>query len=110
MIGSEQSYAKRRSTLAETRFVPQRYEPNYAYPLLVLFHGRGGDEDQLIRALPSVSWRNYVGLGLRGPESLQREGVPTGLWMGSCFARRRSDYRRGVIWTRPGNPTERCGG
>ena len=81
--------------LAESRFVPRRYEPNYPYPLLVMFHGRGGDEDQLIRALPALSWRNYVGLGLRGPETLQREGVPTGFGWGSCFARRRSDNRRG---------------
>src|SRR5208282_5888038 len=35
---------------------------------LVLFHARGGDEDQLVRAMPALSWRNYVGLGLRGPE------------------------------------------
>ena len=29
-------------SLVEARFVPQRYEPNYPYPLLVLFHARGG--------------------------------------------------------------------
>ena len=52
--------------LVETRFVPRQYEPNYAYPLLVLFHARGGDEDQLVRAMPALSWRNYVGLGLQG--------------------------------------------
>ena len=28
-------------SLVEARFVPQRYEPNYAYPLLVLLHARG---------------------------------------------------------------------
>ena len=26
-------------SLVEARFIPQRYEPNYPYPLLVLFHG-----------------------------------------------------------------------
>src|SRR2546423_492867 len=30
-------------TLVEARFVPQRYEPNYPYPLLVLLHARGVD-------------------------------------------------------------------
>ena len=30
------------SLLVETRFIPRQYEPNYAYPLLVLFHARGG--------------------------------------------------------------------
>ena len=48
-----------------TRFIPRQYEPNYPYPLVVLLHARGGDEDQLVRAMPALSWRNYVGLGLR---------------------------------------------
>src|SRR3954466_7774244 len=64
------------STLVETRFIPRQYEPNYAYPLLVLFHPRGGDEDQMVRAMPAFSWRNYVGLGLRGPEPvIKRDGL-----------------------------------
>ena len=36
-----------RSPLVEARFIPRQYEPNYPYPLLVHFHARGGDEDQL---------------------------------------------------------------
>jgi phospholipase/carboxylesterase len=64
------------SSLVETRFIPRQYEPNYAYPLLVLLHARGGDEDQLVRAMPALSWRNYVGLGLRGPEPvIKRDGL-----------------------------------
>ena len=73
--------------LAETRFVPQRYEPNYAYPLLVMFHGRGGDEHQMVRAIPAMSWRNYVGLGLRGPETVIRREREDGHGWGSAFAR-----------------------
>ena len=75
------------STLVEARFVPQRYEPNYAYPLLVLFHARGGDEQQMVRSMPALSWRNYVGLSLRGPEPTIRRGHPEGFGWGAAFAR-----------------------
>ena len=71
--------------LVETRFVPRQYEPNYAYPLLVLFHARGGDEDQLVRAMPALSWRNYVGLGLRGPEPVIKRDRLAGFGWGRDF-------------------------
>src|ERR1700712_4835076 len=74
--------------LFEARFVPQRYEPNYAYPLLVLLHPRGGDEQQMVRSMPAMSWRNYVGLSLRGPEVVTRQGQPVGHGWGADFARR----------------------
>jgi phospholipase/carboxylesterase len=83
-IGSEVAT----STLVEARFVPQRYEPNYAYPLLVLLHARGGDEQQMVRSMPAMSWRNYVGLSLRGPEPVTRQGRPAGHGWGPGFARR----------------------
>ncbi len=75
-------------SLVEARFVPQRYEPNYAYPLLVLLHARGGDEQQMVRSMPAMSWRNYVGLSLRGPEAVTRHGRPTGHGWGPDFGRR----------------------
>ena len=68
--------------LVETRFIPRQYEPNYAYPLLVLLHARGGDEDQLVRAMPALSWRNYVGLGLRGPEPVIKRDRPCRVRLG----------------------------
>lgn len=74
-------------SLVEARFIPRRYEPNYAYPLLVMFHGRGGDEHQLLTAMPALSWRNYVGLGLRGPETVLRKGREAGYGWGASFAR-----------------------
>ena len=74
--------------LVEARFVPQRYEPNYAYPLLVLLHARGGDEQQMVRSMPAMSWRNYVGLSLRGPETVVRKGRESGHGWGPAFARR----------------------
>src|SRR3954470_8405870 len=74
-------------SLVEARFIPQRYEPNYAYPLLVLFHARGGDEQQMVRSMPALSWRNYIGLSLRGPESVTKRGRPEGHGWGPSFAR-----------------------
>jgi phospholipase/carboxylesterase len=73
--------------LVEARFIPQRYEPNYPYPLLVLLHARGGDEQQMVRSMPALSWRNYVGLSLRGPEPTVRRGRPEGFGWGAEFAR-----------------------
>jgi phospholipase/carboxylesterase len=75
----------RPSALVETRFIPRQYEPNYAYPLLVLFHARGGDEEQLVRAMPALSWRNYVGLGLRGPEPVIKRDRLAGYGWGPDF-------------------------
>src|SRR5271168_4189481 len=76
------------SSLVEARYVPQRYEPNYAYPLLVLLHARGSDEQQMVQSMPAMSWRNYVGLSLRGPEVVTRHGQPSGHGWGPDFARR----------------------
>lgn len=83
------------SLLVETRFIPRQYEPNYAYPLLVLLHARGGDEDQLVRAMPALSWRNYVGLGLRGPESVIKRDRLAGFGWGNEFeSSGRGDFRQ----------------
>src|SRR5262245_27871047 len=63
-------------------YVPRHYEPKYAYPLLVLFHGRGGDENQLLRIMPRLSNRNYVAVGLRGPQATRarRDGTVGYAW------------------------------
>ena len=89
------------SLLVETRFIPRQYEPNYAYPLLVLLHAHGGDEDQLVRAMPALSWRNYVGLGLRGPEPLIKRDRLAGFGWGSEF----ESSERGGFRQRP-RPSE----
>src|SRR5262249_22790697 len=83
-------------SLVEARFIPRQYEPNYAYPLLVLFHARGGDEEQLVHAMPALSWRNYVGLGLRGPEPVIKRDRLTGFGWGAEFdhRERRATRRR----------------
>jgi phospholipase/carboxylesterase len=51
-------------------FLPTGYEPNYAYPLLVFFHGHGGNEEQIVRLAPRLSRRNFICIGLRGPDIL----------------------------------------
>src|SRR4051794_29081501 len=51
-------------------FLPAGYEPRYAYPLIVFFHGHGGNEEQILRLAPRVSRRNYISIGLRGPLGL----------------------------------------
>src|SRR5579862_9247437 len=51
-------------------FLPAGYEPRYPYPLLVFFHGQGGNEEQILRLAPRLSRRNYISIGLRGPVSL----------------------------------------
>jgi len=51
-------------------FLPVGYEPRYPYPLLVFFHGHGGNEEQILRLAPRLSRRNFISIGLRGPISL----------------------------------------
>src|SRR5262249_9212312 len=51
-------------------FLPTGYEPKYPYPLLVFFHGQGGNEEQVLRLAPRLSRRNYICIGLRGPQTL----------------------------------------
>lgn len=47
-------------------FIPEAYEPNYAYPLLLWFHDAGGDEHELLSVMPQISTRNYFGLAFGG--------------------------------------------
>ena len=47
-------------------FAPVHYEPNYAYPLVILLHGPGRDERQLFEVMPRLSLRNYVAAAPRG--------------------------------------------
>lgn len=51
-------------------FLPNDYQPRYPYPLVVLFHGTGGSEDQVLRLAPKLSRRNYICISLRGPREL----------------------------------------
>lgn len=47
-------------------YLPEYYEPRHYYPLVIWLHRNGGNEEQIQRVLPSISDRNYIGLGFRG--------------------------------------------
>jgi phospholipase/carboxylesterase len=51
-------------------FLPVGYEPRYPYPLLVFFHGHGGNEEHMLRLAPRLSRRNFICISLRGPVCL----------------------------------------
>lgn len=63
-------------------FLPTGYEPNYPYPLVVLFHGHGGSDEQVLRLAPRISRRNYIGISLRGPlpAGQDENGTPSFSW------------------------------
>ncbi|HEY2415831.1 MAG TPA: prolyl oligopeptidase family serine peptidase [Pirellulaceae bacterium] len=61
-----------RRELPQCVLVPQHYERNYAYPLLVWLHDAGGNERELKKIMPLVSLRNYVSVAVRGTSSHQR--------------------------------------
>ncbi|MFO0948589.1 MAG: esterase [Planctomycetota bacterium] len=63
-------------------FLPQAYEPRYPYPLLVFLHGYGEKEMQWIDAVPSLSRRNYICIGLRGMQSVTRKDGEVGYCWG----------------------------
>jgi len=63
-------------------FLPTGYEPKYAYPLLVFFHGHGGSEERVLRLAPKLSRRNYICISLRGLQhaGLRPDGKQTYTW------------------------------
>jgi phospholipase/carboxylesterase len=80
-------------------FLPTGYEPNYPYPLLVFFHGQGGNEEQILRLAPRLSRRNFICISLRGPQEteLRRDGRPGYGWGASCHDSHLEDYVFGAI-------------
>lgn len=54
-------------------FAPMRYEPGYAYPLVIWLHGALGDERQLRQVMPKISMQNFVAVAPRGTCSVRSE-------------------------------------
>jgi phospholipase/carboxylesterase len=74
-------------------FLPTGYEPRYPYPLLVFFHGHGGNEEQILRLAPRLSRRNYISIGLRGPvRSGPFAAEGSYAWGGSAYMPLLEDY------------------
>jgi len=63
-------------------FLPHGYEPNYPYPLVVMLHGKGGDEEKIIKLAPKISRRNFICIGLRGTKSLTNQEFQQGFSWG----------------------------
>jgi phospholipase/carboxylesterase len=55
-------------------FAPLHYEPNYSYPLLVWIHDDGGDSRELLKVMPLISMRNYVGVAIAGEPTVSGRG------------------------------------
>lgn len=52
-------------------FVPEPYEENYAYPLVIWFHDEGSSENELNPVMSAIGEQNYCGLALRGNRVLE---------------------------------------
>ena len=50
-------------------FFPQHFEARYQYPLLVWLHSEDSSEYELDEVAASISMRNYIAVGLRGPQA-----------------------------------------
>ena len=65
-------------------YLPAAYERRYAYPLVIFFHPSGGNEEAAVAMAPQLSDRNFIGVGLRGPQSLgSAEGIDGYGWDGA---------------------------
>ena len=64
-------------------YLPESYEPNYAYPLILWLHGEGRSESELPGLMEQISPQNYLGLAFRGPVAAAG-GFPLGYrWLHS---------------------------
>lgn len=80
----EDAAAVRSSDWPISIFVPEKYEENYAYPLVIWFHDEGSSEAELESVLPAISSQNYCGLALRGNQPHASSGEFT--WAKDPFA------------------------
>ncbi len=58
---------------AHQTFLPEHYESGYAYPLLIWLHSDRSSEGEIGQIMPPLSCRNYVAVGLRGPQRAAKQ-------------------------------------
>lgn len=58
-------------------YLPENYEPGYAYPLVIWLHGDGGSEEDIQLLMPLISDRNYIGLAIRAPQGNWQQAAGT---------------------------------
>ncbi len=58
--------APRQRSCAKAIFVPLKYEPKHAYPLLVWLHDTDQSESSVRDVMPSISLRNFLAVAPRG--------------------------------------------
>ena len=66
----EMDHAAATSDWPVSLFVPQNYEENYAYPLVIWFHDDHSSENELDLVMSAIGDQNYCGLALRGNQTL----------------------------------------
>jgi len=54
---------------ARQAFLPCHYEPGYQYPLVVWMQSAAGDD--LVRWMPEISDRNFIGVSANGPRGMR---------------------------------------
>ncbi len=52
-------------------YLPEKYEHNYAYPLMIWLHGEGNTENDLLSVMPQITDQNFLGLSFRGNKPSQ---------------------------------------
>lgn len=71
-------------------FVPEHYEANYAYPLIVWLSQTDADLNQLLDLMPRISTRNYLAVAMALPDEGPSSPVAGGISAGS------GDWERAV--------------
>lgn len=49
-----------------TLYLPERYEPNYQYPVIIWLHSENSDEEEVLDMMPQISDQNFMAIGFRG--------------------------------------------
>jgi len=63
------------SPLAYRFFIPQGFEKNYAYPLIVYLHDKSQNEQRIDRVMPAISTKNYLAVSVAAPVVEQSEAT-----------------------------------